>query len=291
MPTAQKPHAKFFGRKAVFCRRCGGSRHYVNKMGGVVCSKCSPPKDLEADSRCELEIEGGVWVDSEDQIEMFDVSILIGVASATSPVGPVQSPAPAPSAAITSSISNSENSPIWSRFSRGPHGELSEFEFELYASDRIWQNADEFIILRSLSKRLMEPPQDPTCQGAVVFKRRTKKKEERRSQDNIACRGALQDRIKAEALSARLGDGRRSGCEGDASQDSGESDLEKFQVGEIVRVTRRVATFRGPLSPDTDYRLLSVWRDQHDLNYVNLGDARTDELVLCGLDLGGIRKV
>lgn len=51
---------KFLGRNAKPCRKCGGQAHYVNRLGGVVCTTCRPPHG-EGDVLMHLTIWAGVW--------------------------------------------------------------------------------------------------------------------------------------------------------------------------------------------------------------------------------------
>ena len=289
--VSQKTITKFYGRKASPCRRCGGLDHYVNRMGGIVCYICSPPRD-EQDVRGELTVECGVWIDPENRFETWRNTRSGGIPAA-GPTAPATAPAARPS------NDTPGNSLIWDYYSRGPRGEWSEFEIELAASDEIWQSQDELIVLKYSSKKANQQSLEwlgPNTATSKLEGQDEKKKaknedqnekgEEQSSRGEIACRGALQDRIEAVAPSAQS---RRSGCEGEASQDSGEVDLQGMQIGEVVKVTRRVETFRGPLRVLSEYRLVSAWRDHFGRQFVNLADAK-GELVVSGLDLGGIRK-
>lgn len=62
--SARDP-ARFIGRKASRCRRCGGIYHYVNRAGGIVCESCEPHQGGE-DCLQRLAVSGGVWVDPDD---------------------------------------------------------------------------------------------------------------------------------------------------------------------------------------------------------------------------------
>lgn len=67
MITKQSPAAKFHGRLASPCRRCGCSEHWLNALGGIVCLACSPPADVSGvallacvDGRWVVEGVGGL---------------------------------------------------------------------------------------------------------------------------------------------------------------------------------------------------------------------------------------
>lgn len=51
---------KFIGRDARPCRKCGGIAHYVNRLGGVSCQACQPPKQ-DRDVLGWLTIWAGAW--------------------------------------------------------------------------------------------------------------------------------------------------------------------------------------------------------------------------------------
>ena len=54
---------KAYGKKASFCRKCNGTSHYVNKLGGISCLTCSPPTD-RSPAVSILTIRDGVWCDA-----------------------------------------------------------------------------------------------------------------------------------------------------------------------------------------------------------------------------------
>jgi hypothetical protein len=56
--------SRFIGRPGRNCRKCGGTEHYVNRVGGIACVACSPP-ETEGDCQIRLNCSGGVWVDLE----------------------------------------------------------------------------------------------------------------------------------------------------------------------------------------------------------------------------------
>ena len=60
-----KSPSRFIGRPAAVCRRCNCSAHYVNRLGGIVCRQCDPPR-LATDCVQALGIASGVWVDPND---------------------------------------------------------------------------------------------------------------------------------------------------------------------------------------------------------------------------------
>lgn len=63
--SASNDPSKFLGRPASPCRKCSGSSHYVNRLGGVVCLVCDPPGKPE-DNLLALVIECGQWCDPLD---------------------------------------------------------------------------------------------------------------------------------------------------------------------------------------------------------------------------------
>lgn len=55
---------RFLGRDAKPCRKCGGVSHYVNRIGGISCERCTPPRPGYCLLR--MTIVGGTWDDADD---------------------------------------------------------------------------------------------------------------------------------------------------------------------------------------------------------------------------------
>lgn len=129
---------RFIGRKATACRKCSGQSFYVNRMGGVVCQECSPPRTA-VDNCQDLTIEGGVWIDPRDRFDMVDL-----VVGGVSPGATTQSVnINQDEVRRTSNPENTTKATIppelqRSSTSRGPNGELSEAEYELFSSAAVW---------------------------------------------------------------------------------------------------------------------------------------------------------
>lgn len=145
------PSFRYIGRKASNCRKCGCSSHYLNRMGGVVCLACSPPR-TPADDVARLTIEGGVWIDPENRFELNEAApanvapsshpsshptsppILRGVAAATSPHRPGERAAVGSNP--TRNAAGAIQEPLANR--RGPSGEFSLAELDLFGQESIW---------------------------------------------------------------------------------------------------------------------------------------------------------
>lgn len=162
---------RFIGRKSSTCRKCGGSSHYVNRIGGIVCVTCSPPKS-PADDTFRLTIEGGVWIDPANRFDMIEAP--------THGSGQNQQPVPAGHPAVTSlraagqsSQPNGQQHPAaagptgsanefrthW--LSRGPGGEFSEAELRLFGSPLVWDQPGECVTLVGQRIRRVGPGLTP----------------------------------------------------------------------------------------------------------------------------------
>ena len=78
---------RFLGRPASRCKKCllvsGDSKtaktgvlHYVNRMGGVQCLRCHPPKSDE-DVLLRLTICEGVWIDANNGFDALDEQSIV----------------------------------------------------------------------------------------------------------------------------------------------------------------------------------------------------------------------
>lgn len=63
LPSLPDPH-RFLGRAAKPCRKCGQVGHYVNRLGGISCETCIPPRAGVVLLR--LTITAGTWDDAEN---------------------------------------------------------------------------------------------------------------------------------------------------------------------------------------------------------------------------------
>lgn len=61
---------RFIGRRAAACRKHSdpNQQHHVNRMGGLVCSACHPPR-TDADCVLRLVICGGLWDDADNPFD------------------------------------------------------------------------------------------------------------------------------------------------------------------------------------------------------------------------------
>ena len=68
--AAYQSARRFIGRRAAVCRKHGdpGQQHHVNRMGGLVCSACNPPR-TDADCVLRLVISGGMWDDADNPFD------------------------------------------------------------------------------------------------------------------------------------------------------------------------------------------------------------------------------
>lgn len=161
---------RFIGRKAATCRKCGGSAHYVNRMGGIVCLDCSPPKS-PADDTFRLTIEGGVWIDPANRFDMIDAEPAFGIQSqpvaaghpaATSPRTAGQLAQPNGQQQLAAELTDrgaNEFKTHW--LSRGPGGEFSEAELSLFGSPLVWDQPGECVTLVGLKIRRVGPRLTP----------------------------------------------------------------------------------------------------------------------------------
>lgn len=140
------------GKKASICRKCYGESHYVNKLGGICCSNCSPPTDKNP-ATMFLRIDAGFWQD-------------INADRSVSPVSPKLE----------------ENRPV-SSLQRQPlpsavPGQLSEFEADVYLSDEVWgtpesPKIDQWIVFKKRNPRARvaakeEQVSDPNYRRPVI---------------------------------------------------------------------------------------------------------------------------
>lgn len=162
--------SKFIGRRASPCRKCSGVDHYQNRMGGLVCVSCSPPK-TPADDTFRLTIEGGVWIDPANRFDMIDATPAHVIRS--QPVATGNSGVTSPRAAGHSSQPNGQQQlaaagPTGSAngfkthwLSRGPGGEFSEAELGLFGSPLVWDQPGECVTLVGLRIRRVGPGLTP----------------------------------------------------------------------------------------------------------------------------------
>lgn len=316
---------KFHGRKAAPCKRCGGVEHHVNRMGGIVCSVCSPVADPD-NVLGRLTIEGGVWIDPADRFSWAETGPAAGspatspaasdttscsfaggssAALATSPAAfpaafeaaPARSPAASP-------VPKNKPSPTHPRL-RGPQGELSEFECELFVSDRIWQSSgfdknssgdfagnDVWIVLKDRSPNpgsLEWLGPNTAVLGRVGVKRRSI---DTSSPHDIACRGALRDpRSTVDAPHQQTREVMLPNTAGSKPPGTSSAETERRAwIGEIVRVTGRTETFRGTLNSTMEYLVSSVFRDSYGRLLANLSDQQ-GTLIVSGIALEKLQQV
>jgi len=142
--------SRFIGRRASVCKKCGGEFHFVNKLGGIQCETCSPPRN-ESDVLLRLRIDGGLWQDQA--VERFD---LIDV-----PLEEVRSkPSAQVKPGVISQVPNQQISGIdgsGHKKTVGSSGSnrsndsirLSPKEILLYLSDRFWDLPGQDVVIGS----------------------------------------------------------------------------------------------------------------------------------------------
>ena len=133
-------NSKFIGRRAKSCTKCGNDKHFVNRLGGIQCERCSPPK-RDSDVVQRLRIDGGFWQDQA--AERFEGVDLPPAANPKNDVPPV-----AVSDLIAPPVATHQHYLL-----RGPQGELSEAEINLFISDAVWDQPDLWITLRTQRRR------------------------------------------------------------------------------------------------------------------------------------------
>ena len=113
-------------------------------MGGIVCESCNPPRNGEADVVTRLVVEAGVWIDPADRFELGESAPAAAVESpAHAPRGVPAATSPAAgrvgSAVVPSGGARSSNATVRVPVSgRGPAGEFSLAEFDLFGRASIW---------------------------------------------------------------------------------------------------------------------------------------------------------
>ena len=141
--------SKFIGRKASKCNRCAGENHFVNKLGGIQCERCSPAKK-ETDVVLRLRIDGGFWQDQA--AERFDyVDVQPSDVPSNKAVEPIHS---APYAAASTKTKDEISREI---AEAGKERTFSDQEIEMFLSDAIWDQPDQFIVLRR-KRRVVSSP-------------------------------------------------------------------------------------------------------------------------------------
>jgi len=129
--------SKFIGRKASKCNRCSGENHFVNKLGGIQCERCSPAKK-ESDVVLRLRIDGGFWQDQA--AERFDyVDVHPNDVPSNMAVEPIHS---APYAAAS----------IKTKEERELVRDWSFVETQILFTDMIWDQPDQFVVFKPRSR-------------------------------------------------------------------------------------------------------------------------------------------
>lgn len=129
---------RFIGRKATGCRKCNGIDFYVNRMGGVVCQTCSPPRSAE--DNCQvLTIEGGVWIDPLDRFDMVTAETVSQCQLKNEVKNDKKNE-------VKNEVTNIPLNLQRSRSTRGPDGELSEVELELFDNPDLWGTPNDLIV-------------------------------------------------------------------------------------------------------------------------------------------------
>ena len=132
-------------RKAFPCKKCSGEDHWKNKIGGIQCFACSPPRHT-TDVVVRLRIEDGQWVD--DSTPRFDL-----VDAPNAEISACQTAAITPRQTDQKPKASQQNANLGAGFivaysSRGMNGEFSEQEIDLFTSDAIWDQPDQWIVLK-----------------------------------------------------------------------------------------------------------------------------------------------
>ena len=143
-PIESTHKSKLIGRRASLCRKCSGNSYFINRMGGVQCETCCPAKS-DSEIVLRLRIDDGRWQDAA--AEKFDLTDV--------PFGRVEFGRHIESSGIVSATSNvnptsgaGKRPPLTHPAFRGADGELSENEIELFSSEMIWAQPEQWIVLR-----------------------------------------------------------------------------------------------------------------------------------------------
>lgn len=164
---------KAIGRKASKCRKCGSEVHWVNKLGGLACVTCAPAKQ-ESQVVATLVIRDGIWADATVPDE-WDCSPSDSREAGVGNTGGNSGYEGTESLVSTTNVcadhreildrqadlqaqrhqdvsykvegngggsggsrSSQPIIPTVLAYQRGPNGELSGFELELFASEELW---------------------------------------------------------------------------------------------------------------------------------------------------------
>lgn len=244
----------------------------MNRLGGIVCLACSPPKDPGIDDRGRLTIECGVWIDPTDRFDLVDLSpeeitkryqpVSQQAGQAVTSTRPETAARPAASQGAKVTNNTFGNTPLsCNRLSRSPDGGLSEFESELFVSDEVWNSHETWIVYR----------------GQTGLNEKAKREDEKEKTKEVledAWRGGEQEPVR-----------RSMCCTVKTANEPGDSDRSPaWKTKETIRLTQRIVTFRGPLAPG-EYRIAGGGQDEFGNHFVNLADRQTGEIVISGLFL------
>lgn len=111
------------GKPAKACRKCQSTDHWVNKIGGIICCRCSPAGRNESSGN--LTIIDGKWRELGD--------------SWTPPEPAIVEPA---------QKTEQKTVQVLPDFMRPVDGSLSARELDIFLSDDVWESKDEFIVFK-----------------------------------------------------------------------------------------------------------------------------------------------
>lgn len=129
---------KVIGKKAKPCRQCQSNHHWVNRIGGILCWHCRPVSDPQ-ESVGEIRPIDGLWA-PYDAADDFD---FVPVAPSQRQSAPQATQRPA--------------TLVYPPNLRGPGGELSAVEIDIYTDDRVWNDPDQLIILKPRTRANQKP--------------------------------------------------------------------------------------------------------------------------------------
>lgn len=249
---------RFIGRRAAACRKHGDpdQQHHVNRMGGLVCSECHPPR-TDADCVVRLVIRGGLWDDADNPFD-FQGGEIGEIGRAAKTVARSGTAAPNSGSVPNTNIDEATTSDLATTRDRKDQptsrrvGEpLLDLELDFFLN---WDASyPELISAREIGRS----PADRESQ---------KESQSERERSGLLESGAL---------------GSGSGFRAVPLQEPTIST--QFAVGQVVRLLRRLETFRGFIGPCGGLVISSVGKDSTGWPLVAL--SRDGEVVVSGLVL------
>lgn len=227
---------RFIGRRATACRKHGdpGQQHHVNRMGGLVCSACHPLR-TEADCVLRLVICGGMWDDADNPFD-FQGSEIDEAAKTVARSGTT---APRTGSGPTTNIDETTTSELATPREAGNSRRVGEPLLELEINFFMSLPVDGMPLVVKSSEIGREPAERKT----------------ERERAGLLESGAL-DRGFVGGF-VRRGQSVGPGCQLAAMPTINT----QFAVGQVVRLLRRLETFRGFLQPQGGFVINSIGKD------------------------------